>query len=80
MSDAYDKWVGNQLKHYRLKNNLTLEEVGLKIGRSKKQVQNYEIGESRLYLPLLIELCRIYDIDYRKLINESISYLESEEL
>lgn len=30
MIDHYDRWVGRRLKEYRLLNNLTLEEVGLK--------------------------------------------------
>ena len=78
MIDHYDRWVGRRLKEYRLLNNLTLEEVGLKIGKTKKQVQNYELGASRLYLPQLIELCIIYNIDYKAFINESIKQLEEE--
>jgi transcriptional regulator with XRE-family HTH domain len=78
MSNYFDEWVGQQLKVYRLQNKLTLEEVGQRIGKTKKQVQNYEVGKTRLFLPLLIELCELYGVDYRRFIEEAIKQLEVE--
>ena len=78
MNDKYYEWVGSKLKEFRLRRKLTLEEVGEKIGKTKKQVQFYETGHTRLYLPTIIKLCEIYNIDYRKFIEASLAYLEDE--
>ncbi len=78
MNDKYYVWVGSKLKEFRLRNKLTLEEVGKRIGKTKKQVQFYEMGQTKLYLPTIIKLCNIYNVDYMKFIQASIHYLEDE--
>lgn len=78
MNKNYYIWVGNQLKTFRKNNKLTLEEVGIKLGKTKKQIQNYENGHSRIYLDTIVELCKIYNVDYSKFVQESIKYLDND--
>jgi transcriptional regulator with XRE-family HTH domain len=76
--DKYYLWVGKELKKYRKKNKLSLQDVADRIGVSFRQVKNYEDGVSKVTFPTMIELCELYGIDYRKFIEESIKQLEEE--
>lgn len=56
------KILGDKLRELRLKNNLTLEEVGKKIGKSFKSVQLYETGNTTISLDVFFSLCAIYGV------------------
>lgn len=71
----YYVWVGETLKVHRLRNNLTLEQVGLKLGVSTKQVQYWETAERKITVPTMVELCSIYGIDVNEFFTKSIEYL-----
>ena len=75
MNKIYDIWVGEQFKQFRKQNNLTLEQVGERLGKTKKQIQNYENGVSKIYMDTFFRLCNIYGVDANKFDLESINYL-----
>lgn len=75
MSKIYDIWVGKKFKNYRLQRDMTLEQVGERIGKTKKQVQNYENGVSRIHVDLFMRLCDIYGIDVNDFMHDSLAYL-----
>lgn len=52
-----------RLKSLRKINNLTLEEVGKKLGVSKATVQRYESGEIDIPYERICQLAEIYNID-----------------
>lgn len=77
MNKIYDIWVGEQFKQFRKLSNLTLEQVGERLGKTKKQIQNYENGVSKIYMDTFFRLCNIYGVDANNFAIESINYLNS---
>lgn len=77
MNKIYDIWVGEQFKQFRKQSNLTLEQVGERLGKTKKQIQNYENGVSKIYMDTFFRLCNIYGVDANNFAIESINYLNS---
>lgn len=51
-----EKAIGLRLKELRLKNGYTLEQVGDKIGKTKKSIQLYENGEVTISVNVLKQL------------------------
>ena len=52
-----------ELKLLRKLNNLTLEDVGKKLGVSKATVQRYESGEINLSYETIYQLAEIYNVN-----------------
>ncbi len=52
------KNLGNNIKKYRLKNNLTQEELADKIGKSLNFVGKIEVAFSRPSLPTVIQIAK----------------------
>lgn len=62
--------IGVALKKLRLENNLTLEEVGNKIGKTKKSIQLYELGEVTISVSVLKQLTEdVYGINIGTFLN-----------
>lgn len=51
-----EEMIGQELKRLRLQNDLTLEEVGNKIGKTKKTVQLYETGKITISVSVLKQI------------------------
>lgn len=63
--------MGSQLKNSRLNKKYSLEEVGNRIGKTKKSIQRYETGEVRIDMKTLESLCSVLDLDCGKLLKDS---------
>lgn len=68
ISVKYDKQMyyvlGSHLRSIREKNDKSLEEVAGAVGLTKKTIQRYEMGESRITVNTLKEICRYLKVDY----------------
>ncbi len=65
------KIVGERLRDLRIKSNLTLEEVGNKIGRTKRQVKSYEDGTTSISLVMLKKITEeVYGIKVGTFLND----------
>lgn len=73
------KYIGIKLKDARIKHKYSLEEVGKRIGKTKKTIQRYETGEVRIDIETLDALCNILNLDCNGLLKQArISSLESD--
>lgn len=67
--------LGSHLRGEREKRNKSLEEVANAIGLTKKTIQRYETGESRITVNNLKSICRYLDLDYEqfsKIVNREV--------
>lgn len=56
------KKIGAKLRYFRIKNNMTLNEVGERLGMSGASISYYENGKRKLTPDLIVKLCKIYNI------------------
>ena len=80
MEKTYNMWVGEKFKGFRENLKLTQEQVGEKLGLTKKQVSNYESGRNSIRIETFYKLCNIYNIDPNEFVLEAIKYLKDGEL
>lgn len=80
MEKTYNMWVGEKFKGFRENLKLTQEQVGEKLGLTKKQVSNYESGRNSIRIETFYKLCNIYNIDPSEFVLEAIKYLKDGEL
>lgn len=76
MEKTYNMWVGEKFREFREKNNLTQEQVGERLGITKKQVSNYESGRNSIRIETFYKLCNIYNIDSEQFVLEAIKFLK----
>lgn len=69
MYDIDIKLIGEKLRNYRKINNMTLEELGTKIGKTKATIGKYETGEIIIDIVTLLEICNIFNIDFNDICN-----------
>ena len=55
-------FLGCKLREYRKKNNLTIYEVGAKIGKNGTTVSSWETGRTQPDADTLLTLCDLYGI------------------
>ncbi|MCR0327573.1 helix-turn-helix domain-containing protein [[Clostridium] innocuum] len=73
------KYIGIKLKDARTKHKYSLEEVGKRIGKTKKTIQRYETGEVRIDIGTLDSLCNVLDLDCDELLKQArINSIESD--
>lgn len=66
-----EKLIGVRLKELRLSNDYTLEQVGNKIGKTKKSIQLYELGEVTISVEVLRQLTEdVYGIKIGTFLND----------
>lgn len=66
-----EKLIGARLKELRLSNDYTLEQVGNKIGKTKKSIQLYELGEVTISVEVLRQLTEdVYGIKIGTFLND----------
>lgn len=54
--------IGEKLRFFRLKNKLTLEEVGARIGKTGSAISYYEAGKRMPAPDVLLQLCKLYNV------------------
>lgn len=64
----YLKEIGNKLKFYRNKKNLTQKEVAAKIGIKAQDIGRYENGKQDIKLIALKKFCTCYGINVSTLL------------
>lgn len=66
-----ERLIGLRLKELRLQNNLTLEEVGNSVNRTKKSIQLYENGEVTISVRVLKDIVEnVYGIKIGTFLND----------
>lgn len=65
-----DRLVGQKIKAIRMRNNMSLQDVVSRIGKSRYTVRNYEEGKAKMFWTVYIQICRVLDIDPIALANE----------
>lgn len=63
------KAIGRNLKEFRNKNNITQEELALKLGTTHSVISAYENGHTLILTAFLINLCRVYNLSADTLCN-----------
>lgn len=67
--ELYDA-LGEKLRDIRLSKKLSLANVASRLHIAPKTLQRYECGERKIKHDILIELTKIYEIDYYQLIKD----------
>lgn len=65
--------IGKQLNFYRKKQNISLEELGKRISKSKATVSKYEKGDILPDILTLLEICNVLNIDISQILEQKIS-------
>lgn len=60
--EKYNLKLGEALKYYREKANMTQLEASRKLGKSRTWIADKEQGRGDIYFGLLITLCELYGI------------------
>lgn len=63
------KAIGRNLKEFRCKNNITQEELALKLGTTHSVISAYENGHNLILTAFLINLCKVYNLSADTLCN-----------
>ncbi len=66
-NDFY-KEVGQKIRFYREKKNMTQAELGEKLGYTKNAVYTWEVGKCSLHLQTAKQICKELDITLSQLI------------
>ena len=69
MYDIDIKKIGNRIRDYRKANNMTIEELGKIIGKTKATVAKYETGEIVIDVVTALEICNALNIDFNDICN-----------
>lgn len=56
------KVIGENIKEFRNKNNITQEELALKLGTTHSVISAYENEHTRILTAFLINLCKVYSL------------------
>ena len=68
-ANELDVLIGQRLKEIRDRKGLSLNDVAERIGKAKSTYRDYEIGKSRMFWDVLIDICRVLDIDYSEFVD-----------
>jgi len=74
-NDSFNKFIGTQIRQFRINKGLSLQDVAERIGVTKKTVGNYETNKTNIKLETLKHLCMIYDVDFDSLMNIAKEYI-----
>lgn len=64
------KRVGIELKKIRLEKGLTRKDVVANVNITERSLIRYEQGERAMDTEVIIELCKYYNYDYKKLLTQ----------
>ena len=62
--------IGNKLKFFRMKNNMTQQEVCEAIGIERTSVTNIEAGRNNMTIEQLLGFCEVFNITPNDMLDE----------
>lgn len=65
---SFNAEVGKQIRMYRKKRGLSMEELAEKIYKSKSVISKYELGQSNIDITTLYEIAQALSVDVRNLL------------
>ena len=68
--------LGKRIKEYRILKNVTIEELGQAIGKSRATINRYEKGEIVIDIITALEICNSLNIDLNDLCNSQVQNIE----
>lgn len=69
--------VGQKIKYFRKAKNMSTEDLGIAIGKSKTTVNRYENNEILLDILTAIEICNVLNIDLNDILDRSVHNIEN---
>lgn len=76
MSDI-DVRIGIKLKKLRESKNLSLNDVGLKVGKARNTIHAYEKGKISISVSVLESICNALDYNYIDLLEEIVNDMKN---
>lgn len=77
MSDI-DVRIGRKLQKIRESKNLSLNDVGLKVGKARNTIHAYEKGKISISVDALNSICNVLDCCCIDLLNEVVTEIKNE--
>ena len=62
MMDTFSNHVGKRIKHFRKKQQMTIEELSDKICKSKSTVSKYESGQISIDVDTLSDIAKVLNV------------------
>ncbi len=59
---SIDEYVGQKLRDFRKRANITLFDLALKVGLSHQQIHKYELGQTKISTGMLYKFCKIFSV------------------
>lgn len=78
MSDI-DVRIGKKLQKIREPKNLSLNDVGLRVGKARNTIHAYEKGKISISVDTLNSICNVLDCCFVDVLNEIVQEIEKEE-
>ena len=78
MSDI-DVRIGRKLQKIRESKNLSLNDVGLKVGKERNTIHAYEKGKISISVDALNSICNVLDCCFVDVLNEIVQDIKREE-
>ena len=78
MYDIDIKRLGQIVREYRKARNMSIEELGDAIGKSKATVNRYETGEIVMDILTALELCNVLNIDLNDICKKEVHSIEKD--
>lgn len=72
MYDTNIKNLGKKIRYFRKSKNMSTEELGNAIGKSRATINRYENGEILIDFLTAIEICNVLNIDLNDLCDTSV--------
>lgn len=72
------KVLGNNIKKYRVSNNLTQEKLGEKAGLSSTHISNIENGKTKVSLESLVAIANVFECNVEVLLKYSLENSKTE--
>ena len=70
--------LGNKIREYRKAQNISVENLGKAIGKSKATVNRYETGEIVMDIITAMEICNILNIDLNDICETEVHSIEKD--
>ncbi len=77
MYDTNMENLGEKIKYFRKTRNMSTEELGDAIGKSKTTIVRYENNEILPDILTIVEICNAFNIDFNDLCSKSMHSLET---
>ncbi|MFD1417723.1 helix-turn-helix domain-containing protein [Companilactobacillus keshanensis] len=77
--EQISKTIGQRIRRFRKRKNITLVEFAEKVYKSKATVSKYESGEINIDIPMLYEIAGVLNVEVGQLLPECASVVTSPE-